>query len=434
MGLDLKAKLSLDTSGFTHGMNFSKAQVQNWNAVLQRSSQASASRMKAIFAGAFGAVAAGGAVVAMAMRKSLEESSHIQDLADRVNMSAEAFQQFSFAAKQAGSSPEAVITGMQRMAVATQQALGGNKELEQSLARLGFTVEDLRNKSIEELFRDAGEHIRKTKIDAELLADVLKVFGKGGGELIPVFKSGKLGGDRFSTSSNESIKKGDVAGDLFDEAKGAAGKVRRDIFNAIAFEVADLFTFGRARKQLKEGMDEEERKAMNAALSREEAEKQEKLQKEAAETAKEREKTEERIKTLNEQLADANKELSEAQLDTAAKKLKFLEQEKEKAMVIARNLALPEEQVLAAAIEATKIQKQIEDIKRGEEKKGDSLFDKSIKELLSPASEASRAGNFLGASGAARQNVEMFNEIRQIRVNTGKLANANRGGEIPLGL
>jgi hypothetical protein len=121
--------------------------------------------------------------------KTIEYGAHIADMANRLGIGTEALQEFGFAAQQNGSSLDAMATFIEKVSVARDKALGGDKKSKESLARLGISDDDLKTVRNEGLVKTIGEAIKGGDIQ-KLIAPLREVGGRGAGELVAAFKKG----------------------------------------------------------------------------------------------------------------------------------------------------------------------------------------------------------------------------------------------------
>ncbi len=134
----------------------------------------------------FGAAAVIGGIKKLGA-EVFDTASNIKDLADRLDISTDAVQQYGFAAKQAGSDMETVTTGIAKM---TLQVADGGKETVAALTKMGLKFADIRAMSPEQQFDAITEAIRKVE-DPTLQADLaVQMFGRNGQQLLPAIRDG----------------------------------------------------------------------------------------------------------------------------------------------------------------------------------------------------------------------------------------------------
>lgn len=152
-----------------------------------------------------------------------EAGSALADMSERTGVSVEALSELGFAAEQSGSSLEEVEGGLRKMTKLLGAAAGGSKEAEQTLADLGTSFDELKSKSPEEIFSKLGAAIADIKNPAQKSAAAMSVFGKTGGNLIPMLNSlddlRKTARDLGVQLDGESVASADALGDAWDGAK-----------------------------------------------------------------------------------------------------------------------------------------------------------------------------------------------------------------------
>lgn len=177
--IQVKGVLELDGSGWDktlaraeHGVN--------------KLAEDSLGELKRAITGAFAA----GAVLELA-RSAVEFGAQIKRTSDELGISAEKVQELSFAFTQAGLQSDQVGISIERLARNMEKAVEGGKgakELEEAFGRLGVSMADLKSKTDEEIFRQIGEALEHTAVTARVSADMMEVFGKAVGRLIPVLQ------------------------------------------------------------------------------------------------------------------------------------------------------------------------------------------------------------------------------------------------------
>lgn len=210
--LNLLAKLGFDGRGFHTGMDGAKkkgGQVASYFG----------GPVKSMIAGAFTA----GAVVAFS-KSVIDLGGELQDTAGRLGISTDAVQEFKYAAEQSSSDLDAMANGLEKVAKAQEEVSQDSKrgqELADTFDRMGVSVDQLLSKTPEEVVRQLGENLGGLQVNAQLTADMLDIFGKSGGKLIPVLQSLKEKSAELRDSgmfmSKEEIEMLDEAGDKMDK-------------------------------------------------------------------------------------------------------------------------------------------------------------------------------------------------------------------------
>lgn len=169
---DIIIRMGMDATAFNRGLQSAKVQAKALNSAL----------------GGLGMAVSAAGLAAMAA-KAVEFGSTISDLSTRLGISTDALQEFDFAAKMSGSSLDEFVGGLQKLAKAQADALGGNEETINSFAALGVSVEDLKTKRIEDIFKQIGRSVRDASDVQLVMADAMKVLGKASGPILAAMRN-----------------------------------------------------------------------------------------------------------------------------------------------------------------------------------------------------------------------------------------------------
>lgn len=168
--LKLQAVLGLDGSGFALGLKRAGSQSKDF-----------AKSIKSDFAKAFGTTAL------LAYTKHLVNlAGQYTETSDRLDISTKALQEWSYAAKQSGSSIEAVTRYLEQLAVARDKALGGDANALAAFSKLGIDRGGL-DAPLENIAARIAETVRGGNI-GELIGALKELGGKGAGELVPAMR------------------------------------------------------------------------------------------------------------------------------------------------------------------------------------------------------------------------------------------------------
>lgn len=169
---DIIIRMGMDATAFNRGLQSAKVQAKALNSAL----------------GGLGMSIGVASLTAMAA-KAVEFGSKISDLSTRLGISTDALQEFEFAAKMSGSTLDEFVGGLQKLAKAQADALGGNEETINSFAALGVSVEDLKTKRIEDIFKQIGRSVRDASDVQLVMADAMKVLGKASGPILAAMRN-----------------------------------------------------------------------------------------------------------------------------------------------------------------------------------------------------------------------------------------------------
>jgi hypothetical protein len=149
--------------------------------------------------------------------QALEYGGHISDLAESLGVGSTALQQWDFAAKQNGATIDDVSRFFQRLAINRQKALDGNQEQIESFKTFGVSIDDLRNKRLEDVGLQIGNAF-KSGDQQKMIADLRAIGGRSAVDLGAMFSAGLE--DAFRQAPiipPEAIEKIDVIGDRLQE-------------------------------------------------------------------------------------------------------------------------------------------------------------------------------------------------------------------------
>ena len=145
----------------------------------------------------FGAIKAAGALVREVFEgfgQALDLGGQLKDLSDRTGESAGNLMLLQRAFQNAGSSAEAVGPTINKLQKFMVDAANGSEKNNEALSRLGLTFKDLEGKAPIEQMQILAERIQGIPDPAERSAVAMSIFGKSGGQLLPVLMnlSGEL--------------------------------------------------------------------------------------------------------------------------------------------------------------------------------------------------------------------------------------------------
>ncbi len=157
-------------------------------------------------------------------RKTLDYAGKINDLSDRLSVSTDFLQEFSYVAKQNGTDLEKLTKIIESLNVARDKALSGGPESAKMLAQfkaLGVSPAALKHSRIEDLITGPiADAFSKGDAQGKLGAAWKELGGKGAGELTASFVDGlKEGMEKARLAgnimTNDQIQQLDAIGDQF---------------------------------------------------------------------------------------------------------------------------------------------------------------------------------------------------------------------------
>ena len=147
-------------------------------------------------AGALATVATATTATAGAMVKAtkatMEYGVEVNRNSQKLNMSKQGYQEWSYVLKRSGTSIDSLRMGMKKISTAIDEAKNGSKSATENFKRLGLSVDDLKGKSQEEVFGMMVQRLQGIKDTTERSAIANKFFGRSAQEMAGLLnKSGK---------------------------------------------------------------------------------------------------------------------------------------------------------------------------------------------------------------------------------------------------
>lgn len=168
---------------------------------------------------AMGTAAAGaGATLYKFATDSAATADNIDKMSQKIGMSKQAYQEFDFICSQSGMSVDQLKGGFKTLTTQMDSAIKGGDKATNAFAKLGVTVEDVKNLSREDLFKKTIAGLQKLDNETERATLANQLFGKAGSEMMPLLNSG-------AGSIEEMTQKAhDLGLVMSDEAIGAGVK------------------------------------------------------------------------------------------------------------------------------------------------------------------------------------------------------------------
>lgn len=215
---ELFATLGLDTSGYDEGLEGAQSTGQSFASSMSNG-LATAARVGAVAVAAVGTAAVGASVAFInGVSDVAAYADNIDKMSQKMNMSAEAYQEWDFIMQHAGTSIESMQAGMRTLANAVEN---GNESFE----RLGITQEQIASMSQEELFGATIEALQNVEDESERTYLAGQLLGRGATEL----------GALLNMSAEESAAMRDqvheLGGVMSDEAVAAGAQFQDSLQN-----------------------------------------------------------------------------------------------------------------------------------------------------------------------------------------------------------
>jgi hypothetical protein len=173
--------------------------------------QAFSGSVKNMLAGAFG-----GAAVAAWASNMFQHLSRVQDLADRLGVSAESIQKVGESAKLSGTDMETAAKGLGKLVRSIAQAEQGSEGMNDALATLGLRAGDLANLSPENQLVAIAQGFENCANRGQAVDAVITLMGRSGEQMLPMLSQG-------AASLAEQLNNASFASDSATAAIGKLG-------------------------------------------------------------------------------------------------------------------------------------------------------------------------------------------------------------------
>lgn len=165
----------------------------------------------------------------VAVQKAIEFASSIKESADKVGLTAEAYQELRYAASQAGVGIEEFDKAMSKMTREVGNALSGVKASQELFAKFGLTLSDLKTLSPDQVMQRLSDKIALLPTAYQRAAAAQAIFGKSGAEMVNFLSEG---GAKMAAMREKAQALGLVMSDsLVSRAKEASDQL--DTMNKI---------------------------------------------------------------------------------------------------------------------------------------------------------------------------------------------------------
>lgn len=132
-----------------------------------------------------------------------QAADNIDKQSQKLGMSRQTFQEWDYILSQNGVSIDSMNTAMKSMTAAMSDLDKGGKKGQETLAKLGVTVEDLKNLKQEEIFEKAVIALQKMPEGYEKARLAQQLFGKQGQELLPMLNTSKGSIEELKAKAHE---------------------------------------------------------------------------------------------------------------------------------------------------------------------------------------------------------------------------------------
>lgn len=173
---ELFAKLGLDTSEYNEGLEGAEKSASSFGANLRKGIGVAAGVTAAGITAVTGATVAGTKAFVDGVSDVAQYGDRIDKLSQKMNLSAESFQEWDFIMQHAGTSIESMQASIKTLSSAAET---GNEAFE----RLGLSQEDIANMSGEELFSATITALQNVESETERTYLAGQLLGRGATEL-----------------------------------------------------------------------------------------------------------------------------------------------------------------------------------------------------------------------------------------------------------
>lgn len=186
-----------------------------------------------------GATAAAGGLLAIT-NQTAEYADEIDKLSERTGISREELQRWKYAASQSGADIGKLEVGVKKLSDVMDDAINGNEKATEAFEKLGISIDDLKNKSQEQIFEKVMASLADMEQGAQRNALGNDLLGKSYTELLPLLNAGSEGiqelkdrADELGLVMSEDMVKANVTfGDTLQDVQLAFGSITREMTNA----------------------------------------------------------------------------------------------------------------------------------------------------------------------------------------------------------
>lgn len=197
-----------------------------------------------------GATAAVGGLLAVT-NQTAEYADEIDKLSERTGINREELQRWKYAASQSGADIGKLETGVKKLSDVMDEAINGNEKAQEAFTKLGISLDDLKNKSQEDIFSAVMNGLADMEQGAQRNALGNDLLGKSYTEMLPLLNAGSDGmqelkdrADELGIVMSEDMVKANVTfGDTLQDIKESFGGIVRgltDSFLPIMQQFADF--------------------------------------------------------------------------------------------------------------------------------------------------------------------------------------------------
>lgn len=244
---ELHYRITGDSRGFNQAVAQADAQIARFDRSVAGAAggiERQFSRINSAVAGVAGGLAALGAVGAVRgladfARRSFESAEQIDRLSRSLGVSAEAVQELDFAFRQFGLERDDVADALGTIAERAQDALDGSSDAAEGFRRVGLSLDELRGRAPDELFRQFAEAVSEIDDPTRRTAAIIGTLGDDlGRQLAPALVDGAEGFDELARKAREA---GQILDDDAVRASAALNESLRELSDRTLGQVSNAF-------------------------------------------------------------------------------------------------------------------------------------------------------------------------------------------------
>jgi hypothetical protein len=178
--------------------------------------------------------------------QTLETTGHLADLSQQTGLSAEALQEYGYAAMGSGLNTDDFGESVMKLSRTLGEAASGSKDATKALHAAGLTSKAIKaalssQDGLDAALMEIADRFADMPDGAKKTALAMQVFGRSGARLIPVLNQGgdgirelrKEAQDLGIVMTNETVAAGDELGDNIDKLKATWGGLKNQLVSAL---------------------------------------------------------------------------------------------------------------------------------------------------------------------------------------------------------
>ena len=188
------------------------------------------------------------------LNDSVKESASIGDEVDKMSqklgMSRKGYQEWSYVLSQSGMEISSLQAGMKKLSNNIDDAINGSDSAKKMFSQLGISVDDLKNKSAEDIFSLVVSGMQGMEDTATRTALANDLLGRSGQSLIPLFNETAKSTEELKNKANElGMVMSDEAvdasveyTDAMDTLETASSKLKSQLVAGVLPAITDIIT------------------------------------------------------------------------------------------------------------------------------------------------------------------------------------------------